>query len=256
MRRTTAAIVFTLAFIGAADAEAKQWKYVGVHPLSTGVFCYIEAPHVHAIAPHRPKVLFRMHDDHYFFVGDPVAHDYAGHRHVYHGHHPIHVSVLFGDPIDHVEYCYLDGPHHHAFEPPPRAGFTTESGVFWYVGDMPPRYRRGRRAYGRINVVYAELPYRRPVVTVSPPRGYVDLHIVTPRVRVHAVPPHRRVSVRGSVGLHVPRPPVVGVGVGVQVGHRHDVVVHDRRPGRRIGHRKHGHKRRKHKHRGRRRGRR
>lgn len=255
MRKTIVAIAFTLAFIGSADAEAKQWKYVGVHPLSAGVFCYIEAPHVHAIAPPRSKVLFRMHDGYYFFVGDPVAHDYSGHQHVYHGHHPIHLSVLFGDPIDDVEYCYLDGPHYHAFEPPPQVGFTTKAGAYWYVGDMPPRYRRGRRAYGGINRIYTEVSYPRPVVTVAPPRGYVDLHIVTPGVRVHAAPPHRRVSLRGSVGLRAPLPPVPVVGVGVEVGHRHDVVVRDRRPGRHVRHRKHGHKRRKHKHRGRHRGR-
>jgi hypothetical protein len=264
MRKTMLLIAFGLTTFAAATAEAKQYRYLGAHPLSAEVYCYIEAPHVHVVPPYK-KVLFRERDDSYFFVGDPVAYGYEGDRHVYHGHHPIQTEVVIGRPGH--EFCYLDGPHYHAWAPPPTARFEVRGGVHWYVGKMPKRYRREVEIYGGINTVHAEVRYTRPVVTIEPPPSYVELHVGGPHLRVAAVAPapHVRAHVVAPaphVRVVAPAPHVrhsVGVGVAVPrhsvsvgvvapapvVRHETRVVVqgkHDN--GRHLGQRKHGKKRR------------
>ena len=61
---------------------------------------------------------YRDHDGFKYFVGDPVAYGWDGEKHAYYGHHPIPVDALVdGDPD--TEWCYIDGPHYHAWAPPP-----------------------------------------------------------------------------------------------------------------------------------------
>jgi hypothetical protein len=186
----TSVIAFGVITLAASTADAKHYRYIGAHPLSADLFCYIEAPHVHARPPFK-KVLFRVQDDHHYFVGDPVEYGDDHHeRHVYHGHHPIDLDVVIGRPGR--EFCYIDGPHHHHFAPPRRARFEHRGGVYWYVGKMPRRYVREREVYAPIN---AEIHYTRPVVTIAPPRAYVDLRVGVPHVRTHVVAPSPRVHV-------------------------------------------------------------
>jgi hypothetical protein len=194
--------VMTLGFAGAA--EAKQWRYVGVHPVSAGAYCAIEVPHVHKRAPYRAKVLFRVHDGAYYFVGDPVVEvDYAGPRHAYHGHHPIQIG------IGSTHYCSIDGPHHHAFAPVVMAGFEIRGGTYWYVDPLP-----------RHDVeVYVDAPR---------PRASVAVHLPAP----HVPRPHL-----------VPVVPVPSLHVAPVVEHRHSVVV-EHRHGKKKGHGRHrGHRR-------------
>src|SRR5690606_5390568 len=112
-----------------------------------------EAPHVHVVAPRRAKVLYRVHDGAYAFVGDPVAYGYEGPRHTYYGHHPVHLDVIVdgAPPEADPEFCYLDGPHFHAWEPPAGVTFTVKGDASWYVGPFPPRYKQDKRRYGEIN---------------------------------------------------------------------------------------------------------
>lgn len=205
-RNITLAVTAALACSAATStALADQFSYIGVHPIATGGFCHIEVAHVHAYAPtkkkKRRKLLYRVHNDHYHFVGDPVAHGYRGKRVSYYGHHP----VVVADATIHAEaddFCYLDGPHYHSFAPPASASFEIKGDAHWYVGAYPAAYKRHRRARVRINSYYATAPYVRPVVTVEPPRAYVGA-IFTPPVPPVIVPPVP--SVRVNAHARAPR---------------------------------------------------
>jgi hypothetical protein len=231
------------------SVRAEQVKYVGVHPTPDGGFCYIEAPHVHIYKPHKDKqkvkLLYRQHEGHYEFVGDPVGHGYDGPRHAYYGHHPVAVDVVAGVAVEgaphHIEFCYLDGPHHHWYAPPADLEFTVTGGAYWFVGTYPPEYERDRKALVRINAIYRPIEYQRPVIEVAPPPAYhgpiVDVHapvveVVTPAVEVVAPAVEVRGAIRAGIEVHVPVPTVeVGVGLpGVIV-----IDDHHHHPGRKTG---------------------
>jgi hypothetical protein len=229
----------------AKGKKPKQVKFVSVHPIPEahgGGLCHIEAEHFHAYAPTNVKVEYRTHDDHHYFVGDPVAYGWDGPKHSYYGHHPVHVSAVVGDPGDHVEYCYLDGAHYHYYEPHGEVGFELHAGAYWYVGEPAPAYVEARATLDPIDVVYEPIVYERPVVVYdAPPPAWIGLVVVAPAVEVHA-PKVKHGRGRGHAHGHGH----VGVGVGVEVvvpsvsveigvgGHHHH----------------HGHHKHKRKHRG------
>ncbi|HRC57518.1 MAG TPA: hypothetical protein PKU97_16405 [Kofleriaceae bacterium] len=237
----------------AAPAEAarrKQVRFAGIHTVPKGHgggLCHIEAPHVHVYAP-EISVQYREHLGQQVFVGDPVAYGWDGERYSYYGHHPIHVNVLVGtDELD-EEYCYLDGPHYHAFTPPPPvvADFRLEGGAYFYIGTPPPVYMEARPAMVKINAVYQPIVYDRPVVTVTPPQGWIGVRFAAREVRPTVVAP----VVRGGAVVEVHAPVIeivppsidIGIGIGVGVGVVGGTVVDRPR----------GHKHKKHKkHRGR-----
>jgi hypothetical protein len=249
------------AFAG-RQGKMRQVRYIGTHPIVSaegGGFCYIEVPHIHIYEPARPKVLYRMHDDGYDFVGDPVPYGYQGEKHAYVGPHPVVVDldVHAGiEPDD--EFCYLEGPHFHEYVPPPELKFAVQADAYWYVGTLPHAYVEARPALVEINAVYKPLVYERPVVVVeTPPPGWIGIeigvpvpvavaevdivapraHVVAPAVEAHAV-----AGFRAGLEVHVPTPTLsVQLGVpGVIVEeHRHsDVVFVDR--GRKV--KKHDHR--------------
>jgi hypothetical protein len=202
-------------------AEAKQWKYAGMHPRGGQPgdgLCHIEATHVHTAAPIQADVLYRTHDGAYIFIGDPTPFGYEGPRHSYYGHHPVVLNVLVNIDVDVdvVEYCYHDGPHSHAYEPPPRQEFVEKEDVYYYAGEYPEEYKRESPKLVRVNTLYRPWSFPRPVVTVAPPPQYrgpiiqVDLKVPVPRVEV-AVP-----AVEVRVGT--PPPP-----------EREVVVIHEER---------------------------
>lgn len=232
-------LVATTAYAG----KGRQTRYVGTHPIPAadgGGFCEIEAPHVHVFAP--SKLEYRAHGKDNFFVGDPVAYGYAGPRHAYKGHHPIHVHAVVGDSEDDVEFCYIDGPHFHGFAPPPavKADFQFVGDTYFFIGDPPPTYVEQRPALVKINAVYQPLRYERPVVTVEPPSAWIGVRIGGPAAVVDVRAPGVVVEaprVRAGVEVVVPAPSLevnIGIGGGVIVdGHHH---------GRAHGHKKHKHK--------------
>ena len=259
MQTTTRRTLWVVAFITAFPvlANADQHRFVGIHPAAKihGGFCYIEAPHVHRYKPGKRTVLYRPHAGHHHFVGDPVAHGFDGPKHTYSGHHPIDVSHSLGDEGNHIEFCYIDGPHYHAFVPAPTLKFASKGNAYWYIGDVPSAYRRDRVRLARINAVYKPMVYTRPIVTVDPPSGWISATVYVPsrRPNVHVPPPvaHGRVS----AGIEVAVPtvslevglPSVHLGIG---GHVHaSNHVHVRHKHRRHKYKRHKHKRYKTKYR-------
>jgi hypothetical protein len=84
--------------------------------------------------------------------------------------------------------------------------------------------------------------YRRPVVHVEPPPGYVDVLVVAPGVHVNG-----RAGVGARVDIVVPTPSLeINVGTGVLVHGKHKHRKHRKYKHRKYKHRKHKH--RKHKH--------
>ena len=230
------AIAATLTATASAADAGRVTLYVGAHPLSDGVFCVIEAPHQHAVVPAN-KVLYRVHDGHYHFVGDPVAHGWEGPKHAYVGHHPIDMEARLGiwlrDPDHDDVYCYIGGPHYHAFAPPGHLKFELKGDAYWYVGPYGPVYERGKRRYVRpVAAVYADVEYVRPVITVEPPVGFVGVVVAPGHV-------HAGAGISAGVEVVVPEPVLeVDVGFGIFGGHHHH------------GHRKHKKYRKHGKHRG------
>jgi hypothetical protein len=148
--------------------------------------------------------MYRQVDGQYYFVGDPTPFDYQGPRHGYYGPHPIvEADVHIGEP----EYCYLQGPHYHSYEPPPQASFEMRGGVYWFTGTYDPVYYEQRPRYVVVNDAYAPIVYARPVVdiTVAPAAFHGEIIAGGP-------------GWHGQAVVAAPPPPVVQVGVGINVG--------------------------------------
>jgi hypothetical protein len=218
-------VVFVSALAGvlgiATSASAEQIRYVGIHPVAEsagGGFCHIEAAHVHVYRPMKANLLYRQLDDQFLFVGDPVPFvGYDGPKVTYYGHHPVPVELLIdvgagGEPIE--EYCYLHGPHYHAYGPPPAMEFELKGSAYWYVGGFGPTYTVRKKTLVRINGYYEPLEYPRPVVTVEPPSAWVGVHgQVGGGVGVGVAG-----GIEGGVAIEIPEPPSVDVSVGLGVG--------------------------------------
>src|SRR5258708_4677323 len=165
MRTLIIAAVVALSSVANADPARQQVRYVGIHPVPKsegGGICYIEGPHVHVYVA--DKIQYRDHRGENFFVGDPVAYGYTpqdGPRHVYKGHHPIHIDAVVGDGDPQTEWCYIDGPHYHYFAPAEGPEFKVDGNAYFYVGEPPRAYVAGRATYMPINRVYTPMLYER-----------------------------------------------------------------------------------------------
>jgi hypothetical protein len=203
-------LLVCLMLLGAAGvAHAKHVRYLGAHPISAkhgGGYCYIEAPHIHSYAPDHLS-LYQQTGDELVFTGDPTPFGYDGERHTFYGHHPVVVADA-PEPI----YCLIDGPHFHAYAPPPGPDFKMKSDVAFYVGAPIPAPR------ARVRLVNAEeRPFAafRPTVTVEPPPefhaevyvpGPPGVEVVAPMPpSVVVEPPHARVEV-SAPGVFVEPP--------------------------------------------------
>jgi hypothetical protein len=237
MQRILTVAAFLSLAAGAAHAGgARQARYAGIHPVPAsegGQTCYIQVPHVHAYAVARAdRVQYRDHRGSKFFVGDPVAYGYDGPVVTYKGHHPIDVELVVddgeaGEPD--IEFCYLDGPHFHAFAPPEGPEFKLTGGAYFYVGTPPAVYVEARPAMIEINAIYRPLVYARPVVTVAAPVGWIGAHVdvvapavVVPRVVIPspAVQLDVGIGIGFGAGIAVDGPVFVGGGRGKHK-HRH-----------------------------------
>jgi len=249
---------------GVAAADKHHHRYVGIHPITKaygGGMCHIEAPHVHVYAPAAAdlKVQYRDHDGYDYFVGDPVAYQWDGPKTAYYGHHPVPVHVVVGDDFEDTEYCYLEGPHYHAWAPPPDVDLDLrlEAGAYWYVGDFPKAYVEGKVTYDPIDVVYQPIVYTRPTVVVEapPPHWYGGTVLVVapvvevrgPRGRVEPAHVHGGVGVIGGIEVVAPAVrvevalPTVEFGIGAHVhaggGYRgHDEGHWKHKRGKKRGH--------------------
>ena len=218
MRRLCALVAGLLvSIVFVAAAQAKTVQYLSQHPVPHkfgGGYCYIEVAHVHNYPPDDPR-MYRQIGDQFYFVGDPAPFQYDGPRYSYYGAHPVvDAEVQFGHPI----YCYIKGPHYHAYQPPPQAQFQLSGGAYWYVGNFPRAYYDDRPRYATINEAYAPLPYARPVVDiqVAPPMVRAEISLGGPGWRASAVmggPP-------APVYVAPPPPPgpPIQIGVGFNLG--------------------------------------
>jgi hypothetical protein len=221
----------TAGVIASAAADKKQQhRYVGIHPIPKahgGGVCHIEAPHVHLYAAVDVKLQYRDHEGWQHFVGDPVAYGWDGPKTSYYGHHPIHVDVVVGDDHPDVEYCYLEGPHYHAWAPAPDRELELRGGAYWYVGTFPPAYVATQATYDPIDTVYEPIHYARPevVVAVAPP-GWYGAVVIAP---VIVVPAHVDDRPHTGVVVHVPAPTLrVEIGIpSVHLGIGGGVIIHD-----------------------------
>jgi hypothetical protein len=217
-----------LATTAVANANSKQVRYIGIHPLAKshgGGMCYIEGPHVHTFAA--DKIQYRDHRGANHFVGDPVAYGYDGPKHSYKGHHPIQVHAVVGSPEPDIEYCYLDGAHFHYFQPPEGPEFKVVGGAYFYVAEPPRAYIEARPTYVGINAVYTPLVYERPVVTVEAPVGWIGARVDIGGPAVIVAPP---AAVVHTPGVHVRadvRIPVPSVHVDIGIGTR-PVIIQER----------------------------
>lgn len=226
--------VFALAALtGAAAADKKHHRYVGIHPIAKthgGGMCHIQAAHVHVYAPVDVKLNYRVHDGYHHFVGDPVAYQWDGPKHSYYGHHPVQVDVVVEDDHPDTQYCYLDGAHYHAWEPPAGMKVKMHAGAYWYVGDFPDAYVKGKVTYDPIDVVYKPIVYTRPVVVVdAPPPGWYGGTVIVAPVVVDTHPGRGHGHGHAHAGVEVVVPtvqvevglPSVHIGVGGRVHGRH-----------------------------------
>lgn len=242
-----AVLVASAALVQPATAgKTKQVRYVGIHPVPRsegGGICYIEGPHVHIFGAN--KLEYRDHHGANYFVGDPVAYGYDGPKHVYKGHHPIHVDMVVGDDDADVEFCYLDGPHYHSFVPPEGPDFQVAGDAYFYIGEPGPVYVEARPQLVKINAVYTPLVYTRPVVEVEAPAAWIGVRFGGPAVVVDApavVVDAPAVRVRGpvvragvDVRVIVPPPPSVRVDVGIGIGFGGNVKIKGGGKGRKRG---------------------
>lgn len=210
-------------------ADADQHKYMGAHPIHAshgGKFCYIEFPHVHMYAPTNAAIIYRKKNGWHQFVGDPVAHGFDGKKHTFHGAHPIHRhEVVLGAPAADspvVHWCFLKGPHFHAFAPSARAKFKVTGGAAFFVGVYPPVFHKHKHRHVRINRFYARRKYRRPIITITPPSAYVDILVVGRGKR------GRRGHIRAGVGVRL-KVPKVKLRIG---GHKGKIKLKRHRKGR------------------------
>lgn len=147
--------------------------YRGMHPLypHQGAFCYVDAPHMHRVAPPDLRVYVVSKNGENVFVGDPVALGYDGPKFGYFGPHPMSLVTGTDDGTAAIppDFCYIAGPHFHAAPPPPSSAMVQKAGVFWYIGPPPPA-DPGRTW---INEVHAIASYVPPKVAISDaPPGY------------------------------------------------------------------------------------
>lgn len=211
MRTTIVLAVLLVATAGRVEAsQARQVHYAGIHPVPAaegGGICHIEGPHVHMYRA--DKLQYREHDGEYVFVGDPVAYGWDGPHYPYKGHHPIDVQVVVGDDVPDVEWCYLDGPHYHAFAPHDGTDFVVAGRAYFYVGKPPKAYLEAGPAMVKINTIYRPIVYERPVVTVSAPAGWIGANVEIVRPRRKVVAPVRVIAPTIWVDLGVDAPAVI-----------------------------------------------
>jgi hypothetical protein len=221
------ALAIVMAIVSVAtQAEATVVQYMSQHPLPRklgGGFCYIDVTHVHDFGPSDAR-MYRQVDGQLYFVGDPTPFEYQGPRFAYYGAHPVaETHVHFGQPV----YCYLRGPHYHWYQPTPQAqaSFELRGGAYWFTGTYEPVYYEQRPRYVVVNEAYAPIVYTRPVVdvTIAPPAFHGEIVGGGPGWRGRAVVGAPVVS--AGVYVAPPPPPVLQVGVGINLGGPPPVVV-------------------------------
>ena len=197
------ASVLYFSLMGRAQAEVI--RYVGPHPMVSSHIrgmCFIEGPHIHDYRPHKP-ILYVRQGDEWAFVGDPTEFERESPRYAYYGHHPVFWADPYGGGprVEVSPICYISGPHYHWYQPRPNLQFAMKGDAYFYVGPQLPGYRRHWRRHSPMDDYYASVEIVRPVITVTPPAGYIG---------VYAGPYRRGFHGHGHVegGIYAPAPRV------------------------------------------------
>lgn len=185
------------------DSAGHRTHFAGAHPISSHIgkgYCYIQVPHIHAYAPEHPE-LYQEVDHAHLFVGDPVPFGYDGPKHVWYGHHPVYVGPLHR-PAPSPHFCWMKGPHYHAYAAPPTPEYQRQNDVIFFMGPIPGVLVQERpRREEVLEIAYRPYVKLRPQVVVVPPplwQGTVwviggpsvgvvvpGVQVVTPNVVVH-----------------------------------------------------------------------
>lgn len=205
MRRNLCQLLAVLVLTTGGAVWAKNVKYAGMHPRTgkpNGGLCYVEAVHVHPLAPSNAS-LYRTQNGIHVFVGDPLPFGYEGPKHRFYGHHPITVDLIVPDFSDETVYCYIDGPHWHSHEPPHSHAFVEKEEVHYFSGEYPETYHREKDRFVTVNKLYRPIAYERPVVVEIAPqyRG--------PVLDVKVLLPMPAVGLQIGIGSPAPRPATV-----------------------------------------------
>ncbi len=220
--------VLYFSLMGRAHAEVIH--YVGPHPVVSSHIrgmCFIEGPHLHDYRPHK-AILYVQQGDEWSFVGDPTEFEKESPRYVYYGHHPVFWTEPYasGPRVKVSPVCYISGPHYHWYQPGPNMQFALKGDAYFYMGPWLPGYRRHWRRHSPIDDYYASVEIVRPVITVTPPAGFIGvyagpyrhgvhshvegrLYVPAPRVEVNVPVPSLEIMVGGAATHHyVGGPPV------------------------------------------------
>jgi len=100
--------------------------------------------------------------------------------------------------VDEPVFCFIDGPHYHAFAPMRGDDYDVVDGIAFYVGPLPSAYvdERAKR-WKSVNDEFLPFARFRPVVSVVVPPPEWRGRIYTPAgVKVQL--PHRAKHVRST----------------------------------------------------------
>jgi hypothetical protein len=195
---TPLAAAIAVAFAAHAAAAAPI-RFVGPHPVAEragGGYCAIEAPHLHSYVPDH-SIFYHPTPTGFAFIGDPTPFGYTGERHVFYGHHPVACGAE-------SVFCFIDGPHHHAFAPPGGDDYDVVDGIAFYVGPLAAAYvdERAKR-WQATNDAFVPFARFRPAVKVVVPPPEWKGRLYTPpgvKVQLPSRPKHvRRTRVRVEV---------------------------------------------------------
>jgi hypothetical protein len=183
---TPLAAAIAICLVGRAVVAAPT-RFVGPHPVAEragGGYCYIEAPHLHSYAPDHP-IFYHPTSTGYAFIGDPTPFGYSGERHIFYGNHPVTFDV------DMPVFCFIEGPHYHAFAPTRGDDYDVVDGIAFYVGPLPVAYVDERASrWKAINDEFLPFARFRPVVNVVvPPHEWRGRIYTPPGLKVQL--PHR-----------------------------------------------------------------
>jgi hypothetical protein len=103
----------------AASANSNESvSYAGQHPSPAehgGVWCNDAKKHTHSYVPD-DYYLYSEHNGSLYFIGDPDDFGYTGALYHYWDHHRIDLVSPGGLAVT-IGFCYIPGPHTHAFAP-------------------------------------------------------------------------------------------------------------------------------------------
>lgn len=128
--------------VHAGGPESVIYYYYGEHPVN-GLygdgFCFEESYHTHNYQPEYVD-FYVFQEGYYYYIGDPWFFAYPYHLYWFYDPHPVVINLI-------VHWCYIDGPHTHAFAPEPVKFFVFSDGAYMYYGQHLWNYKPEKKIY-------------------------------------------------------------------------------------------------------------